>query len=894
MFTIDADLMGDSGRLSEVVDRLHSAWVGRTPVVIRLAVAGLAEPERSEAAPWELGGEFTFLRERLYHLVWANAYDGRRNPPVWWWGRKAEQVGASPSPVADITLPDGRPAWVDGGPRQPLQAAADRLIAEEVVHAETVTLGRLDPIPRSIAPVRAGLAPDQEEAVMHRAGAARVIAPAGSGKTRVLTARLLHLLDDVRIEPETVCAVAYNTRAAAELAERVGSGRAGLIRTIHSLGRAILLEAEGELRLLDEREVRRVLETMVPAVRRPNTDVIGPYLEGLSEIRIALRPPAGVEGARDDVPGLVDVFRRYRSRLHQMRGMDFDEQIYGAAVALLGDPGLRRRWQARCRHLLVDEFQDLTPAYLLLLRLVSSPGLEVFGVGDDDQVIYGYAGADPGFLIDFDRLFPGAGHHALEVNYRCPAPVVEAAATLMSYTDRRVDKTIRAGPDAVVDQSALDVIAVPAGEAADRVVDVVSGWLAGGETDVAVLCRVNSALLPVHAAMADRGFALRSPITPAVLERTVMAAALAWLRIGTDPTSITRSDLMAAVRRPSRGLAGIAGELLGGRKRFDLAELEVMARALDGRRRDRWEAFCADIALVGRACAGGDAITAMATLTVDVGLARAAAALDEGRTRADRSGQSDDLEALRRLAAHHRRLADFEAWLRGVAAVPPDPAGVLLTTVHRVKGLEWHRVVVYGADAGLMPHALSDDLDEERRVFHVAITRGRHQVVVVADERRPSRFLAEMAGSAPRVVDGARAGDAGAVTVSVGDEITVAGGWRGAVERVVPVGVMVALAPGPGRLTVRWGEPVTGPDGRAGPLRPGAVAADPALVERLKRWRSGVARAQRVPAYVVLTDATLAELAARRPRSEQELASVKGIGPAKLEAYGDDLLALVE
>jgi superfamily II DNA helicase RecQ len=144
------------------------------------------------------------------------------------------------------------------------------------------------------------------------------------------------------------------------------------------------------------------------------------------------------------------------------------------------------------------------------------------------------------------------------------------------------------------------------------------------------------------------------------------------------------------------------------------------------------------------------------------------------------------------------------------------------------------------------------------------------------------------------VVAGARAGDAGAVTVSVGDEITVAGGWRGAVERVVPVGVMVALAPGPGRLTVRWGEPVTGPDGRAGPLRPGAVAADPALVERLKRWRSGVARAQRVPAYVVLTDATLAELAARRPRSEQELASVKGIGPAKLEAYGDDLLALVE
>jgi superfamily II DNA helicase RecQ len=131
------------------------------------------------------------------------------------------------------------------------------------------------------------------------------------------------------------------------------------------------------------------------------------------------------------------------------------------------------------------------------------------------------------------------------------------------------------------------------------------------------------------------------------------------------------------------------------------------------------------------------------------------------------------------------------------------------------------------------------------------------------------------------------------VRVVVGDEIAVGGGFRGVVERLLPIGVMVALSPGPGRLTVQWGEQVRRA-GVSGPLQPGAVAADPSLVERLRVWRAEVASRQRVPAYVVMSDATLQELATRRPQSEAELLSVKGIGPAKLEAYGDDLLALVE
>jgi DNA helicase II / ATP-dependent DNA helicase PcrA len=144
------------------------------------------------------------------------------------------------------------------------------------------------------------------------------------------------------------------------------------------------------------------------------------------------------------------VFDRYRDELARRRWLDFDEQIYRALELLLARPDLRQRAQRVGTHLLVDEFQDLTPAFLLLVRLVAGPSMQVFAVGDDDQTIYSYAGASPAYLVDFDAWFPGAHHHALEVNYRCPAPVVDAAVALLSHNRVRVDKTIRAGvPDRV-------------------------------------------------------------------------------------------------------------------------------------------------------------------------------------------------------------------------------------------------------------------------------------------------------------------------------------------------------------------------------------------------------------------------------------------------------------
>src|SRR5205807_841504 len=137
--------------------------------------------------------------------------------------------------------------------------------------------------------------------------------------------------------------------------------------------------------------------------------------------RIGLADPSAVEDELPDVSDLDRVARAYRAELAERGVVDFDEQVAGAIERLLVDPAFRRRSQRFARILLVDEFQDLTPAHLLLIRLLTGPAGAVFGVGDDDQTIYGYAGATPRWLVDFDTWFPGAAMHALEVNYRCPA-----------------------------------------------------------------------------------------------------------------------------------------------------------------------------------------------------------------------------------------------------------------------------------------------------------------------------------------------------------------------------------------------------------------------------------------------------------------------------------------
>ena len=890
---VGPELFSDGDQLLATVNDLQRRYVRRVRTVIELGVDNteLSEPESTNSPPFELGSTFTFLRERLVKAVWHNSYDARTDQLIWWWSQKAEaRLGVSPGGPADVRLPDGTPAWIDGGPRQEID------IAGRIIHHESVGLG-LDATLSTPQETVEDLAPDQKAAVLHDVGPARIIAPAGSGKTRVLTARFRHLIEKRGVEPEIVTALAYNRLAAAEMRDRIPDGHRLNIRTIHSLGWEILRMAKPHLRLIDEREQRQRLQPIVSAPPRVNTDVIGPYLEALGEVRVGLRSPEEVESDRDDIPAFAEVFARYRETLDSRGEADHDEQIYGAIEALCGQPDLRAHWQSQCRHLLVDEFQDLTPGYLLLARLLASPGMNVFGVGDDDQVIYGYAGADPRFLIGFGDLFPGAGTHALEVNYRCPADVVEAAVTLLGYNSRRVDKVIRGSAES----KGLEVVRAPGDDLGVIAADHVAGLLEHGAApdSIGVLSRVNSTLLPVQVALAVRGIPFQSILTASVLTRTVLRAALAWVRLALDPDSMSRDDLFEAVRRPGRGINRLFGELIGPRRGpFSVEGFAEIGQDLEGRRLQRWTGFCDDILLAVTAASSTPRL--LEVLATQIGLDRAASALDAGRSRADRASQSDDLVALRRIGALGPEPGSFEPWLREQLSVPSATHAVTLSSVHRAKGLEWDHVLVFGADSGSMPHALSDDIEEERRVFHVAITRGKESVTVLSDKDRQSRFLAELEGKAPVVADTPeskppprrpRLGDVG-LSVSVGDLISVPGGHEGVVIEIEANGVLIRLGEGGAEMLIPWNERI-GRDGRTGELAHRLDADVSELVDKLKTWRLERARSQGVPAFVVFNDRTLEAIVSVRPSSPEGLLEVPGIGPAKLEAYGDDLLDLL-
>jgi len=890
-----------------VVRSLHRAWSGRIPVVIELAVdpGRFRVPMRVEEVPWVLGPGFEPWLDRLHFLVWANSYDAQApGDPIWWWGRKAARLGATEGGSADVVLPGGTEAWIDGGPRGPLPAA---LAAALVVHRETVELGSLHAQPVAVEPV-AELAPDQLEAVSHGSGPARIIAPAGSGKTRVLTERYRHLLVDRGYERESIVALAYNKKAQEEMAARL-PGLGARIQTINAWGYSILDRALGRRPdLIDEREVRSIVEKLIPTKqRRVNTDPIGPYLDGLSLIRLGLRRPQEVEDSLDDVTGLAAAYEPYRAELHRRGVIDFDEQVFGALEALLRDGELRRAVQADHRHLLVDELQDLTPAHVLLVRLAAGPAADVFGVGDDDQCIYGHAGADPQFLIDYPRYFPGAEEHALEVNYRCPVPVTAAASELLSYNDVRVPKTIRSGPEAEADPTALVVETHAADTGARVLVDMIRAWLRepGVDTaEIAVLTRVRSLLLAPHVALAEAGVPVDSILDESVLNRLGVRAALSYLRIAIAPDHVAGSDLSEVHRRPSRGLPQWATKWLDNCRSIGDVR-RAAARIDDVRVAAKLDDLAADLDRLARlASSGAPSRDLLTAIRDDIGLGSAMTLLDS--TGGASGSHLDDLEALLQVADLHTDVSSFEAWLRRSFHREHAAGGVTLSTVHRVKGREWDRVVVFGASDGLMPHRLADDLEEERRVLHVGITRGRQRVQVLGDRSRPSPFLAELDGTAahghlrassPATPERPRPSSTKpevlrtTLPAETGLRLKVLGGYEGVVEQVESEGVRLRLDEG-GTFFVRFGERVR-LDGAALTLaRPPSPLMSAASVA-LRAWRLERSKADGVPAYVVLSDKHLDGIAERHPTGPAELRACPGIGPAKLDTYGDEILEVL-
>ncbi len=418
---------------------------------------------------------------------------------------------------------------------------------------------------------------------------------------------------------------------------------------------------------------------------------------------------------------------------------------------------------------------------------------------------------------------------------------------------------IRAAAGADGSSEALDLLVHPSSAAANTLVDLVRGWLSDpevGPDDVAVLTRVNSLLLAPQVALFTAGVPVASAVRSDVLGRTGMAAALAWLRVALDPENLMPDDLESIRRRPSRGFPRWISKWLANCRSLD--DLRIVGRRIDDERvAGKVDEMADDIGmLAGVAATGADTRELLETVRDRIGLGGAMEMLDGSKGSEATASHLDDLEGLIQVADLHDDPGGFEPWLRAALEASAGGEGVRLATVHRVKGREWDRVAVYGANQGLLPHRLSESYEAERRVMHVAITRARHRCTVLADAERPSPFLAEIRGDAKEAA-------------------------------TKPAVTSATLGSATARSRKAMGHQTASPLEGAGPVSQAAG-------EALRAWRKARSDEDGVPAYVVLSNKQLEGIAAAMPSDDRELLACNGIGPTKLERYGEDILAILD
>ena len=481
--------------------------------------------------------------------------------------------------------------------------------------------------------------------------------------------------------------------------------------------------------------------------------------------------------------------------------------------------------------------------------------------------------------------------------------MVDIADRLLRHNRRRVDKTIRASST-----EAGGWQTVTSHDPVEASTGAVRSALANGAEpgDVAVLTRVNATLVPVQMALTAADVPISGGVGAEFLDRTAIRATLAWLRLA-GGAGFSADDIGEALRRPSRGLSPRLRDWAGEQR--DLEGLaRLAARLTNERDATKVSDFAVDLARLSGHVRRQESTSDVVEVLIDeIGLGGAVATLDRGRQGMNRSAQGDDLLALRQLARLHPDVGTFERWLRDQLMTRREPTGVLLSTVHRVKGQEWPVVVAHLVDEDQYPHRLADDTEEERRLLHVAITRCRDHVTIVSGNHR-SPFVAELTTEppehlpepAPRPVVRSAAPKQGAPDHPLLDRTTVmavpglvlvdqgrewvitdlepeaAVAMQGDAVRRFPIGSKVETA---GRQR-----------GHLGARSGGVDEASVRLFDALRSFRDRARNGK--PAYTVFDDKTLAAIATALPDDLAALARVKGVGPAKLDQYGEDVLAL--
>jgi DNA helicase-2/ATP-dependent DNA helicase PcrA len=623
------------------------------------------------------------------------------------------------------------------------------------------------------------LNPEQREAVETVDGPLLVLAGAGTGKTRVLTTRFAHILLTGRAWPGQVLAVTFTNKAAREMRERVaamlGRPAEGLwLGTFHALA-ARMLRRHAELagltpsfNILDADDQLRLLKQVMEAARLDTKRWAPPALMALIQ-RWKDRglPPARVTPAEDSdfANGRArELYLAYQERLRSLNAADFGDLLLHMTELLRGHPDVLAQYHRAFRYILVDEYQDTNLVQYLWLRLLAQAHRNICCVGDDDQSIYSWRGAEVENILRFEQDFPGARIVRLERNYRSTAPILAAAAALIAHNEGRLGKTLRPGGNDAAGEKVSVVALWDSDEEARMVGERVEQLRRDGHAlaEMAVLVRAGFQTRAFEERLITLGVPYRVVGGLRFYERAEIRDAIAYARVLHQPADDLAFERIINV--PRRGVGDQALRAMHDLARARGIPLAAAAAALvaegglRGRAREAVQALLAGF-LRWREQLGRDGhVATLATL------------LDEsGYTEMWRQDKSADAPGrLENLKEFVRALADFETlpgFLDHVSLVMENEesaAGdrISLMTLHAAKGLEFDTVFLPGWEEGLFPNQRAMDesgakgLEEERRLAYVGLTRARRRAIVShAANRRiyanwqssiPSRFLDEL------------------------------------------------------------------------------------------------------------------------------------------------------
>ena len=694
------------------------------------------------------------------------------------------------------------------------------------------------------------LNPTQLDAVQHTEGPLLILAGAGSGKTRVLTHRVAHLIDQGLAAPEEVLAITFTNKAAREMKERVAllvgpDSRRMWVSTFHAFCARILrvhaekLGYKREFTIYDGADqVRLVKRCIVELGKDPKRFSPRSFQAQISSAKNVLMAPddflRNTEGYIAE--NVAEVYDLYQKRLYENNAMDFDDLIMQTVALLELFPEVRERYQTRFRYIHVDEYQDTNHAQYRLVNILAAAHRNLCVVGDDDQSVYSWRGADIRNILDFERDYPEAKVVKLEQNYRSTQTILDAANAVVANNASRKAKELWTAGD---EGDRIRVFAASDEYAEARfVVSEIERLIDDGTSarDISVFYRTNAQSRALEDVLVREGIPYQVVGGVRFYERAEIRDAMAYLAVIANPDD--SGSLERIINVPKRGIGNTSvAKLQDHANKSGITLYEALSEAdaagLTGAARKSCKAV--------RDLFEGLRVAAVEVPPTDL----IGAVLDESGYRKELEAEDtieaesrlENLEELINAAREYERvepeptLAGFlqeQALYSDQDTMTSEGGSVTLMTLHNAKGLEFSHVFVVGMEEGTFPHARSLDehnLEEERRLAYVGITRARKTLTLTharlrsswgeREYRMPSRFLSEIpdeykSGTVPSTLAGAtgRGGWGVALSDRGGSQPAASGGTQyRAGERVrhAKFGVGEVVEADAGRIVIRFG-----------------------------------------------------------------------------------------